>query len=141
MTRLSTRRSRLIAAQAVLVLGLCALLYVGLLRPTAPSPLSGVKAPGAPAARNPAHRHHRGSPGLANRKPLPAGGQTASSGGGGGAGNPAVPGSPAAPGTPGGNTQGPGTPGGNTQGPGGDQYLSSVISLKSKLGLIRAKSP
>jgi len=122
----------LIAAQAALVLVLCVLLYVGLLQPNSPSPLSTGSVPGGPRAETPRHHTHNGS--SANGNQLPGPNQTASSPGahGNGGGNaPLIPGSPPPQAGP------PGGP----PGPGGDQYSSTVTALKAKLGLVSAGVP
>ena len=126
MNRLSSRRSRLIAAQAALVLALCVLLYIGLLQPNAPSPLSTGSVPGGPNAGTQNHTPRRPSH---NNNQLPGPHQTASSPGSGnrGGGTPLIVRPPISPSAP--------------PSPGGDQYSSTVTALKAKLGLAAAGVP
>lgn len=132
MNRFSSKRSRLIAAQAALVLLLCVLLYVGLLRPNSLSPLNGAGVPGGPNANT--RGHHGGSNGPSGPS-LPGDHQTASTGNGGGHGNQGGGPAPFTPETPSGN---PNPPSNN---PGGDQYQSTVASLQAKLRDTSAKAP
>lgn len=126
MNRLSGRSSRLIAAQAALVLVLCILLYIVLLQPNAPSPLSTGSLPGGPNAGTHNHTGHGTS---VNNNQLPGPYQTASSpgSGNGGGGTPLIVSPPIPPSGP--------------PSPGGDQYSSAVTALKAKLGLAPAGVP
>jgi hypothetical protein len=92
----ASRRHRLIAAQAVVVLALSIAAYFGFLRPGGTGKLTGVTAPGGTYRRQPAlapnrhpgrHRagakgHHRGPGGGGRRHGAAAGAATATTGGG-----------------------------------------------------------
>jgi hypothetical protein len=127
------RRSRLIAAQSAVVMILCILLYIGLLQPTSPTPLNEGSVPGH-TIQNP------GGNGQNDNGNTPGGNQNSSSGGPGngsspppgGGGGTVLP-TPAPP--------QPGPPSGGGQGPGGDEYASTVASLKAELGLSKVTSP
>ena len=120
MNRLSSRRSRLVAAQAALVLALSILLYIVLLQPNAQSPLSTGSVPGGPNAGTQNHTPSR--PSLNNNQPPGDGSHTASSpgSGNGGGGTPLIV---------------------RPRSPAGDQYSSTVTALKRKLGLAASRVP
>jgi hypothetical protein len=120
MNPLSTRRSRLIAAQTALVVLLSALLYIGLLKPSTPSPLSTGTVPGGPHAGN--------ESAAGNNNPLQGPGQTATSpNAGNGGGTPPTVNRP--------------PPAREPTSPGGDQYSSTVTALNAKLGVAAAGIP
>jgi hypothetical protein len=135
MNLLSRHRTRLIAAQVVVVAGLCVALYIAFLRPSSSEPLSGAGVPGQPRAdvtsrgiwrHTKPHGGHRARRGSGNYGPAAPSGTGASS-----SSQPLT--------SPQGAIETPSGPGAQNpppaNNPGGSQYSSSVSALQAKLGL------
>ncbi len=139
MAKTLRRRRLLVAAQAVLVAILVGVAYVGLLKPSSVSPLSGAGVPGGPGRGHQLHagpsghqgnghrNRHRGGPGQASGGPTGGGSQAPPASLFAGSG--AVTSGSTAPFQP------------ESNGPPDDEYLGAVAALKARAGIGDAKAP
>jgi len=126
-SRGSTRRKQVIGAQAAAVAVLVLIVYLTLLAPEGPGPLSGIEAPGGEKR---VQVHNPGDRGGGSNRDGSGGGGTRTSGPAGGTGSGAAI-SIAGPGVPGGSTP---DDTGFVSTPSDDQYEDAVEDLLRKVG-------